>query len=78
MGLFGGGVKDGEPSIDGLIRELNEELNLELTPKDCKYLFNFTFDLNGINIGDYYRKYYLVIISFKKYMINLRYVKVNH
>ena len=67
LGLFGGGVKDGESSINGLIRELNEELKLELTPKECKYLFNFTFDLNGINFGNYFRKYYLVIISPKKY-----------
>ena len=67
LGLFGGGVKDGESSINGLIRELSEELKLELTPKECKYLFNFTFDLNGINIGNYFRKYYLVIISSKKY-----------
>ena len=51
--MFGGGVKDGESSIKGLIRELSEELKLELTPKECKYLFNFTFDLNGINIGSY-------------------------
>ena len=57
LGLFGGGVKDGESSINGLIRELNEELRLELTPNQCKYLFNFTFDLNGINIGNYFRKY---------------------
>ena len=64
--MFGGGVKDGESSINGLIREL-QELKLELTPKECKYLFNFTFDLNGINIGAYFRKYYLVIISSKKY-----------
>ena len=67
LGLFGGGVKVGESSINGLIRELSEELKLDLTPEECKYLFNFTFDLNGVDLGSYFRKYYLIIISSKKY-----------
>lgn len=43
-GLFGGGVEPGESETDALVRELDEELGLTVTPKDAKRFTCLTFD----------------------------------
>ncbi len=41
--LFGGTVEDGEEPIEGAIREMKEELNLNLKREDLRYITRFYF-----------------------------------
>ncbi len=43
-GLFGGELKKGETFKEGLIREIKEEINLDISNAKIDYLFDYTFD----------------------------------
>ena len=57
-GCFGGGVEPGEDPARALRRELREELSFDFT--DARFFTVLEFDLAGLGLGRYYRKYYLV------------------
>lgn len=62
-GLFGGGTEPGEPPEQALARELKEELELELDPAQARFFVGFDFDLSGLGLARYFRRYYLVSIT---------------
>jgi len=62
-GLFGGAVEPGEAPLSALARELREELELELDPAQARYFVGFDFDLSGVGLAQYFRRYYLVSIT---------------
>ena len=57
-GCFGGGVEPGEDPVHALARELREELSFEFT--EARFFTELEFDLAGLGLDRYYRKYYLV------------------
>ncbi|HEY3198803.1 MAG TPA: NUDIX domain-containing protein [Nitrospirales bacterium] len=57
-GCFGGAVHDGEDPQSALRREVYEELEFKLG--DATYFTRFDFDLTGLQMGRYYRIYYIV------------------
>ena len=60
-GLFGGGIDPGEDPGAALARELREELELELD--GAEFFARIDFDLGGLQLGRYYRSYYVVQIT---------------
>lgn len=60
-GLFGGGVEPGEDPVEALARELKEELELEL--QEYHFFAGFDFDLAGLGLERYFRRYYLVPVT---------------
>lgn len=60
-GLFGGGVEPGEAPSSALARELKEELELDLNPAQPHYFVGFDFDLSGVGLAQYYRRYVVSI-----------------
>jgi 8-oxo-dGTP pyrophosphatase MutT (NUDIX family) len=61
-GCFGGGVEPGEDPARALRRELREELSFDFT--DTRFFTELEFDLAGLGLDRYYRKYYLVFMTF--------------
>ena len=59
-GCFGGGVEDGETPPGALVRELREELNLQITAEQLTYFTRFTFDFNFVGLGNIERHYYIL------------------
>lgn len=57
-GCFGGAVHDGEDPGDALRREVYEELEFKFDK--ASYFTRFDFDLARLDMGRYYRIYYLV------------------
>jgi 8-oxo-dGTP pyrophosphatase MutT (NUDIX family) len=57
-GCFGGGVDPGEDPVRALRRELREELSFEFN--EPSFFTELQFDLVGLDLGRYYRKYYVV------------------
>ena len=57
-GCFGGGVDPGEDPVRALRRELREELSFEFN--EASFFTELQFDLAGLDLGRYYRKYYVV------------------
>ena len=57
-GCFGGGVDPGEDPVRALRRELREELSFEFN--EACFFTELQFDLAGLDLGRYYRKYYVV------------------
>jgi 8-oxo-dGTP pyrophosphatase MutT (NUDIX family) len=60
-GLFGGSVEPGESEIEALLRELQEELELETASP--RLFTRFQFDLHPVGLGCYFRSYYEVSVS---------------
>lgn len=60
-GCFGGSVEPGENPVKALQRELREELAIEF--HEANYFVQIDFNLAGLGLGPYYRKYYVVCIS---------------
>jgi len=60
-GCFGGSVEPGEDPVKALHRELREELAIEF--REAKFFAQIDFNLAGLGIGQYYRKYYAVHTS---------------
>lgn len=63
-GCFGGGVEPGEDPVHALRRELREELSFELN--EARFFTELEFDLAGLALGRYYRKYYLVRMALEE------------
>ena len=57
-GCFGGAVETGEDPVEALRREVREELALEM--ESANFFTEFQFDLTGLKLGRYYRRYYVV------------------
>jgi len=57
-GLFGGAIEPGESPEEGLKRELQEELALEID--SAEYFTEFTFDFGFRGLGRIWRRYYTV------------------
>jgi 8-oxo-dGTP pyrophosphatase MutT (NUDIX family) len=60
-GLFGGAMDPSETPLDALRRELDEELELQVT--EAEVFARIDFDLGGIGLPRYHRSYYLVPIT---------------
>jgi 8-oxo-dGTP pyrophosphatase MutT (NUDIX family) len=60
-GLFGGALDPGEDAKEALARELREELELDIT--EATFFAGFDFDLAGLALPRYFRRYYLVPIT---------------
>ena len=59
-GLFGGGVDPGEDEIVALRRELQEEIEFDLTKSQARLFARFDFDLRPAGKDRYFRSYYRV------------------
>lgn len=46
--FFGGGVEDGESFEVAIIREIKEELNLDINPEDIFHAFDFSKNINWL------------------------------
>lgn len=62
-GLFGGAIEPGEDPGAALVRELHEELEMELAPRSAVFFARIDFDLGGLGLKRYFRSYYVVSIS---------------
>jgi 8-oxo-dGTP pyrophosphatase MutT (NUDIX family) len=70
-GCFGGGVEPSENSLAALQRELQEELAFKLDKAEASFFTELEFDLAGLGLGRYYRKYYLIRMNYEE-MAQLR------
>ena len=57
-GLFGGAVNDGESHLEGLRRELQEEIEMEV--EEATYFTSFDIDFSFAGLGIYKRQYFVV------------------
>ncbi|WP_162826670.1 NUDIX domain-containing protein [Pseudolabrys taiwanensis] len=62
-GCFGGGVEPDEALEQALIRELNEELSLELNAEQVRYFTRFEFDLGFARLAPIWRVFYEVSLE---------------
>lgn len=62
-GCFGGAVEAGEKPEQAIVRELGEELNLQLGKSDCVRFTEFTFDFSFGGHARKWRIYYEVLLS---------------
>ena len=60
-GLFGGAVDDGESAERALVRELHEELGIEVS--DSCYFTEFSFDFGFCGHGRVWRRYYKISVT---------------
>jgi 8-oxo-dGTP pyrophosphatase MutT (NUDIX family) len=59
-GCFGGAVEPDEEPVDALVRELHEELGIEVGPNDVRRFTEFTFDFGFAGDGIRLRTFYEV------------------
>tara|TARA_Y100001970_G_C13516470_1_gene500906 strand:+ start:52 stop:504 length:453 start_codon:yes stop_codon:yes gene_type:complete len=59
-GLFGGALNKNETKKRGLIRELKEELDIEINIKKLKYLTSIDLDFSTIQFKKYNRTVYVI------------------
>ena len=57
-GCFGGAVEPGESDLDALVRELKEELALDIAPVLPKYFTRFDFDLGFAGMEPIWRVFF--------------------
>ena len=57
-GFFGGSIENSETDEEALIRELNEELRIEIKPGHAKYICRFDLDLSPVLLRKCYRVYF--------------------
>jgi 8-oxo-dGTP pyrophosphatase MutT (NUDIX family) len=62
-GCFGGAVEAGETQEEALIRELKEELGLELSPGEFRYFTRFDFDLSFAKLPSIWRYTYEIELT---------------
>jgi 8-oxo-dGTP pyrophosphatase MutT (NUDIX family) len=63
-GCFGGAIEDSDPSaLEGLRREIKEELGLSLPAGALTYFSKFTFDMTFAGIGHMDRTYFVAQVS---------------
>jgi len=60
-GLFGGAVDEGEHADAALVRELREELGIEVT--GAEYFTEFSFDFGFCGRGQVWRRYYRIALT---------------
>jgi 8-oxo-dGTP pyrophosphatase MutT (NUDIX family) len=60
-GFFGGAVDDGEDADQALLRELREELGIEVS--DARYFTEFSFDFRFCGHGWVWRRYYRISVT---------------
>lgn len=60
---FGGAIEPGESPEQGLIRELDEELGMTLSPDAIKYFTRLDYDLDFAGLGKLWRYYYEIGIA---------------
>lgn len=49
-GFFGGGIEEGETPLEAVIRESKEELDIDLSPADLKYMGKFESNWDGVPV----------------------------
>jgi len=59
-GCFGGALEPGESDVDGLARELQEELDLDISDLQVMRFTDFTFDFGFAGGGVIYRRFFEV------------------
>lgn len=64
-GVFGGGIENEETEISALVREINEELTIDINKNELKYFTSFTFDLSFKNLNQVKVSYYLLYLDKK-------------
>ena len=63
-GCFGGTIEPQDANIEqGLVRELREELGLDVSVDALTYFTNYTFDMSFCGVGVIYRKFYEVRLT---------------
>ncbi len=62
-GLFGGGVEKNEAPEAALIREMQEELGIDVPSTAIQFFTEFTFDFTCWDYATVYRKFYTIDAS---------------
>ncbi len=67
MGFFGGGIEDGESSIDAAIRELKEESGIEISGTQLEFIEINEHDLEYKNGDKVFYKSYIYLLKLDYY-----------